>query len=219
MGKVSIRHPSRGDIPELIGLQRRAYPPELPYWSRSSFAQQQETFPQGQIVAELDGRLVGCASSLVVLWNDWCDAHTWKEITAGGSFDNHDPVGLTLYGAEVFVDPALRGQGVGHALYEGRRRLCRAMNLKRIIACGRLPGYHRFADQLSAEDYAKRVIWGDLRDQVLSFQLNEGFHYCGVIGDYLPEDPESCGNASLIVWLNPDYDPTQPTRIPEEDIL
>jgi len=34
----------------------------------------------------------------------------------------------------VCVDPDTRGQGVGHALYEARRTLCRAMNLKRIIA-------------------------------------------------------------------------------------
>lgn len=216
MGKLSIRHTREGDIPELIRLQRHSYPPDMPPWSRTKFRQQIDIFPQGQLVAELDGRLVGCASSLIVLWDDWFDAHTWKDITAAGSFDNHNPDGKTLYGAEVFVDPDLRGKRIGHALYEGRRTLCRVMNLKRIIACGRLPGYHQHAAEMSVEDYAKRVIWGDFRDPVLGFQLREGFHYCGVIEDYLPEDAESCGNASLIVWLNPDYDPSKPTRIPEE---
>jgi predicted amidohydrolase/GNAT superfamily N-acetyltransferase len=145
MGTVSIRHTRASDIAELIALQKRSYPPEMPPWSRTHFRQQLDAFPQGQIVAEFDGRIVGCASSLIVLWDDWCDAHTWKDITAAGSFDNHNPLGKTLYGAEVFVAPDLRGQRIGHALYEGRRRLCRAMNLKRIIACGRLPGYHRHA--------------------------------------------------------------------------
>ena len=51
---------------------------------------------------------------------------------------------------------------------------------------------------------------------MLSFQLREGFSYCGVIPDYLPEDVESHGNASLIVWLNPDYDPSRPTTIIED---
>ncbi len=216
MTNVKIRHTCKDDIAELIALQKRAYPSGMPPWSRTDMRRQLETFPQGQIVAELDGRIVGCASSLVVLWDDWCDIHTWKDITAGGSFDNHNPQGKTLYGAEVFVDPEIRGQGIGHELYEGRRALCRAMNLKRIIAAGRLPGYHRHAAELSAEDYAKRVVWGDLRDAVLGFQMREGFHYCGVISDYLPEDAESCGYASLIVWLNPDYDPSRPTHIPEE---
>lgn len=219
MSKVTIRHTRPEDIPELIRLQKRAYPPEMPPWSRVKFEHQLEIFPLGQIVAEFDGRVVGCASSFIVIWDDWFDTHTWKEITAAGTFQEHDPGGKTLYGAEVFVDPEVRGTGLGHALYDGRRRLCRAMNLKRIIACGRLPGYHLHAAEMSAEDYAKRVVWGDLRDPVLGFQLHEGFHYCGVIEDYLPEDHESCGNASLIVWLNPAYDPGRPTHIPEKEIL
>lgn len=219
MPNVLIRHTHEGDIPALIALQKASYPPEMPPWSRTKFEDQLEVFPQGQIVAIMDDRLVGCASSLIVLWDDWHETHTWREITGSGTFQNHNPDGKTLYGAEVFVDPQVRGAGLGHALYQGRRKLCRAMNLKRIIACGRLPGYYRHAAEMSAEDYAKRVVWGDFRDPVLGFQLYEGFHYCGVIEDYLPEDRESCGNASLIVWLNPSYDTNRPTHIPEEKIL
>ena len=51
---------------------------------------------------------------------------------------------------------------------------------------------------------------------MLSFQLREGFSYCGVMPDYIPEDEESCGNASLLVWLNPDYLPDQPTTIRDD---
>ena len=63
------------------------------------------------------------------------------------------------------------------------------------------------------------MVWGDLRDPVLSFQLREGFSYCGVIEGYLPEDADSHGYASIIVWLNPDYDPSRPTRIHQETDL
>lgn len=219
MSQIKIRHTRPEDIEPLIALQKKSYPPEMASWSKVKFEHQLEVFPQGQIVAELDGRLVGCASSLIVLWDDWCDQHSWKEITGAGTFRNHNPDGKTLYGAEVFVDPDVRGAGLGHALYEGRRTLCRAMNLKRIIACGRLPGYHKHAENMTAEDYAKRVVWGDFRDPVLGFQLREAFHYCGVIEGYLPEDSESCGFASVIVWLNPRYNSDQTTRIPEGGIL
>lgn len=212
-----IRHTRPADIPALIDLQARVYP-TIPPWSRRKLGEQLDVFPQGQIVAEADGVIVGCASALVVLWDDWCDAHSWQDITGAGTFEHHNPDGLTLYGAEVFVDPDLRGAGIGHLLYEGRRTLCRAMNLKRIIACGRLSGYHRHAADMSAELYARKVVWGDLRDPVLSFQLKEGFSYCGVVQDYLPEDTESMGHASVIVWLNPDRDPARPTQFPE-DIL
>lgn len=178
-----------------------------------------DVFPQGQIVAEIDGELVGAASSLVVLWGEWKIEHTWHEITAQGSFDTHNPEGHTLYGAEVFVHPHLRGSGIGHALYQGRRRICRKLNLKRIMACGRLPGYHQYSGQMSALRYAQKVVWGDLHDPVLSFQLHEGFNFCGTISGYIPEDRESLGYAALIVWLNPRYNPKKPTRIPEGGVL
>lgn len=45
---------------------------------------------------------------------------------------------------------------------------------------------------------------GEFRDLVLSFQLREGFQLRGVIPNYL-RDPRSLNWASLIEWLNPDY--------------
>lgn len=216
--KVIVRHTRSADIRPLIELQQRVYP-EIPPWREELLLHQLEIFPQGQIVAELNGELVGAASSLVVLWNEWQVKHTWKEITARGSFDTHNPEGHTLYGAEVFVHPHLRGSGIGHALYRGRRHLCRKLNLKRIIACGRLPGYHLYADQMSAELYAQKVVWGDIHDTVLSFQLHEGFHFCGTVSGYIPEDRESLGYAALIVWLNPHYNEKKPTRLAKGDTL
>lgn len=212
MTKLLVRPTSSSDIDALLQLQAHVYPTIEP-WKRDQLVHQLEIFPEGQLVAVLGSRLVGCASSLVVLWDEWADEHTWKQITSAGTFNTHNPAGFTLYGAEVFVDPRLRGKRLGHALYEGRRKICKQLNLRRIIACGRLPGYHVYASQMSVELYAKKILWGDLTDPVLSFQLREGFRYCGIMDGYLLEDRESCGHASLIAWINPDYDPTQPTAL------
>jgi len=205
MSKVIVRATQPADVNALLQLQERVYPTIAP-WRRDQLARQLEIFPEGQLVAEVDQRIVGCASSLVILWDEWADEHTWHEITAAGTFSTHTPEGFTLYGAEVFVDPARRGQRIGHLLYEGRRQLCRRLNLHRIIACGRLPGYSAVADEMSVELYVRKVLWGDLVDPVLSFQLREGFRFCGIMNDYLPDDTDSCGQASLIAWVNPDYD-------------
>jgi GNAT superfamily N-acetyltransferase len=212
MNKVIVRTTKPGDVDALLKLQERVYPTIAP-WRRDQLARQLEVFPEGQLVAELDQQIVGCASSLVILWDEWADEHTWREITAAGTFSTHTPEGFTLYGAEVFVDPGLRGQRIGHNLYEGRRQLCRRLNLHRIIACGRLPGYGARAHEMSVELYTKKVLWGDLVDPVLSFQLREGFRFCGIMSDYLPDDIESCGQASLIAWVNKDYDPTRRTAL------
>jgi GNAT superfamily N-acetyltransferase len=210
--KVIIRNTTGADVIPLIELQKRVYP-TIPHWREDLLLHQLKVFPQGQFVAEIDGELVGASSSFVVLWDEWQTEHTWKEITARGSFDTHNPEGRTLYAAEVFVHPHKRGTGIGHALYRERRTLCRRLNLKRIMACGRLPGYHRYVDQMSAELYAQKVVWGDIHDKVLSFQLHEGFHYCGIVSDYIPEDMESRGYAALIVWLNPRYNEKKPSLV------
>lgn len=208
MSRLLIRTTELSDIDALLKLQTAVYPTISP-WKRDQLVHQLEVFPEGQLAAVLNGRIVGCASSLVILWDEWADEHTWNQITSAGTFDTHNTAGLTLYGAEVFVDPRLRGMRVGHRLYGGRRQLCRQLNLRRIIACGRLPGYQALSQQMSIELYAKKVLWGDLVDPVLSFQLREGFRYCGIMYDYLPEDHDSRGHAALIAWLNLDYDPAQ----------
>ena len=212
MPTLNVRNTRPEDIDALVRLQTLVYP-SIDAWDRDRVAHQIEVFPEGQFVAFYGNRLVGCASSLVILWDEWAEEHTWDQITASGTFDTHTVEGLTLYGAEVFVSPKLRGKRVGHALYEARRRACKALNLRRIIACGRLPGYHTVADQMAVDFYARKVLWGDITDPVLSFQLREGFRYCGIMHNYLPDDKESQGHASLIAWINPDYDASKPTQL------
>lgn len=188
----------------------------MPAYRRDNLESQLDVFPQGQFVVEMAGRFIGAASSLVVLWDDYGLHHNWSELTGNGTFASHNSAGRTLYGAEVCVAPDIRKRGIGHLLYQARRRLCREMNLKRIIAAGRLPGYHRHANEMSAELYAQKVVWGDIYDPVLRFQVGEGFQYCGVIEGYLPTDADSLGNAALIVWLNPRYNPNKPTLAPPD---
>ena len=212
MSDLTVRHTTHDDVQALIALQKRIYP-DIEPWPAEQVHHQLEVFPHGQVVATVGEQLVGCASSIIVNWDRWSALHTWDSVTAEGSFNTHDPTGKTLYGAEVFVDPSIRGRRIGHWLYDARRKICRSLNLKRIIACGRLPGYHKYALEMSAETYAKRVVWGDIIDPVLNFQLREGFDFCGVIEGYIPEDRESGSFSSLIVWLNPRFRSTQPTRI------
>lgn len=209
---LRVRPTQPADFAAIRELQRAAYPAIAP-WTDAQLAAQVAAFPEGQMVAEMDGRVIGASSSLVVMWDDYAVDHTWKVITGDGTFATHEPAGRTLYGAEVVVDARRRGNGVGRALYQARRQLCQRLNLRRIIAAGRLPGYRDVKEVMSPELYAMRVVWGDIPDPVLRFQLSQGFHYCGVIHNYLPEDAPSCGHAALIVWLNPRYAPPRPAAL------
>lgn len=93
---------------------------------------------------------------------------------------------------------------MGAALYEARRRVCRSLNLRRILAGGRLANFVDYADTLSVESYVEKVRSGELQDPVLRFQLREGFSVRGILRNYIT-DPQSLNHASLIEWLNPDY--------------
>lgn len=210
--RLDIRQTTTADFAAIRELQRVTYP-AIPPWSDEQLASQVAAFPEGQMVAVQEGRVVGASASLVVLWDDYAIDHTWKGITGDGRFSTHDPGGRTLYGAEVVVSAERRGRGIGRALYRARRQLCQKLNLRRIIAAGRLPGYRALKDSMSPELYAMRVVWGDIPDPVLRFQMSEGFHYCGVIHNYLPEDAPSCGHAALIVWLNPRYQAPRPAAL------
>ena len=168
-------------------------------------------FPRGQVVAEIDGVVVGAIATLILpRATDPLIAHTWYEATADGFFTTHDPEGDALYLADVYVDPAAWGRGVGMALYGGLRSLCRELRLARVVAGGRLWGYHAVAHERTPEAYIEDVVLGIRIDRVLSSQLKAGFVVRGVLPSYLP-DPKSCDFASLLEWINPDRARISPT--------
>jgi predicted amidohydrolase/ribosomal protein S18 acetylase RimI-like enzyme len=206
--RISVREATRADVPALLALNRLAYPvmaDEDVVWGERHLVSHQRVFPQGQLVAEIDGEIVGAVASLIVdMGPDPLRHHTWAGATDGGYFTNHDPQADTLYGADVYVHPEARCQGVGAALYAARRALCQRLNKRRILAGGRLWNYLDQGAGLTPEEYAARVAAGELRDLVLSFQLREGFVLRGVMPHYI-QDPRSRNYASLIEWLNPDY--------------
>lgn len=200
---VQVRQMQPSDFDGIIAISRAIYP-DSPSWSVDQLISHLDVFPEGQLVAELDGRLVGMAASLIVLWDDYAMDTSWREFTDNGWFRNHDPSrGRTLYGAEVMVQPDVQGQGIGKKLYERRRELCQRLGLLRIRAGARLAGYHRYADSLSPEEYTRRVVSGELSDPTLSFQLSRAFVVIGVARQYLRHDRESQGHAAVIEWLNP----------------
>lgn len=213
-GLIRVRETRLEDYAALRALQRVAAP-YLPTWTLKQLESQRHAFAEGQMVAVCEGQVVGVASSLVLHWDDYSAQPTWRSITAEGSFTTHDPDGGTLYGADLVVDWTRRGFGVSRALFQARRKLCRRLNLKRIIATARLPGYRAVREALSPEQYAMRVVWGDIADPAMRFLMAQGFQHCGILHDYLPDDADSCGHAALFAWLNPLYAPPGPTATAE----
>jgi predicted amidohydrolase/ribosomal protein S18 acetylase RimI-like enzyme len=207
-GPVLVRQPTVDDIPAILALHRRCFPrpgDASGSWSEKHLRSHLHVFPEGQLLAERDGSILGVASALIVsLGRNPLRKHTYDGITDAGFFYNHDPQGDTLYGADVYVDPDARRLGVGAALYDARRELCRRLNLRRLLAGARLWHYDEHATRLTPEEYVRQVQDGKIADPVLGFHLQQGFAVRGIMPNYL-HDHRSRDHAAMIEWINPDY--------------
>ena len=87
-------------------------------------------FPEGQLIAELDGEIIGSCSSLIINFDEYDDRHTWDDVTDDGYITNHNPDGYNIYGIEVMVHPGYRRMKVGQRLYEGAKRARTRTQLK-----------------------------------------------------------------------------------------
>ena len=203
---IALRNTTPEDFAGITEMARLIYPDIAP-WKDEHLARHLELFPQGQFVAieKSSGAVVGMCSGLIIDWDHYEPDMDWSRFTAGGSYENHNPVsGATLFAADVMVRPGHQGRGIGKRLYQrGRFGLARQIGLRRILAGSRLRGYHRYSSQFTAEEYVIEVIHGRLNDPTLSFQLAQGFHVLAVVGGYFSGDPESQGWAAVIEWLNP----------------
>ncbi len=202
---VTIRNTLQHDIPKIVNLQQESFPYLARYgniWRPEELESHLLVFPEGQFVAiEPDGTVVGSASTLILSLNPEYAEHTWKDVTANGLFTNHNPKGDSLYGADISTHPKYRHEGIGKMLYDARKQLVKELHLRRMIGGGRLFNYCEYASTMSALEYAQKVIRGELRDPVLSFELDNEFKFVKILPNYF-DDVRSLNYASFIEWIN-----------------
>ncbi|RYY56905.1 MAG: GNAT family N-acetyltransferase, partial [Chitinophagaceae bacterium] len=208
INELSTGQLSVDDYQELLEAMKASYPGwSGSYWSLVSISKLISTFPAGQIVIKANGKVIGCALSLIVDYDRFEDNHTYKQITGNYTFSTHDPNGDVLYGIEVFIHPDYRGLRMGRRLYDARKELCEELNLKSIVFGGRIPYYFKHSEKLSPKEYIHKVKTKEIYDPVLSFQLANDFHVMKVMRGYMPEDLESKEFATLLEWDNIYYSP------------
>jgi predicted amidohydrolase/ribosomal protein S18 acetylase RimI-like enzyme len=203
---LEVRPLNEADYDSVVSLQLKSFP-GMPAWSREQFLSQLRIFPEGQICVEYQGSIVASSSSLILDFSLYSKWHSWREIADSGFIRNHNPLGNTLYGIEIMVDPEYRGLKLARRLYDTRKQIARRYNLMRIILGGRIPGYSAHANHMTAREYVEKVINKILIDPVLTTQLSNGFVIKRLIPNYLTTDTESGGYATFLEWTNLDYIP------------
>lgn len=184
------------------------------YWKEHHVASLIDKFPEGQIVIKINGKIAGCALSIIVDYTKFEYKHTYREITGNYTFKTHTDQGDVLYGIDVFITPDFRGNRLGRRLYEYRKELCEKLNLKSIVFGGRIPNFHKYADQMSPKQYIEKVKNREIHDPVLNFQLSNDFHPIRVLKGYLEGDQASMEYAVLLEWDNIYYEkPSDSIRV------
>ncbi|WP_027408338.1 GNAT family N-acetyltransferase [Anoxybacteroides tepidamans] len=203
--KAIIRNYTSEDFEDLIRIQQESFPPPFPselWWNEQQLTNHISLFPDGALCVEIDGRIVGSMTGLLVHFDPTHPAHTWEEITDSGYIRNHDPNGNTLYVVDICVSPAYRKLGLGKWLMQSMYETVVRLNLDRLLGGGRMPGYHRYAKELSAVEYLQKILTGELKDPVITFLLHCGRTPLQIVENYL-EDEESLNYAVLMEWKNP----------------
>ncbi|PLR97482.1 GNAT family N-acetyltransferase [Bacillus sp. T33-2] len=203
--KVVIRTYTEKDFEALIKIQQESFPPPFPeelWWNKEQLSNHVSLFPEGALCVEIDGRLCGSMTGLIVDFQDGGLEHTWSEITSDGYITNHNPNGNTLYIVDICISPGYRKLGLGQWLMQSMYETVVQLKLDRLLGGGRMPGYHRHAEDLSIDQYVEKVLDGELRDPVITFLLRCGRTPVRPVKNYL-EDEESLNYALLMEWKNP----------------
>ncbi len=204
---LSISNLDMRDYRQIESLMELVYADLGGAWPEQTIAQLVRDFPDGQIGIKDEDRLVGVALSLRVDYLKFSNPHTYDDLIVQGNTVRVQPDGDALYGLDVFIHPDYRGYRLGRRLYDARKELCRSLNLKAVLAGGRIPNYFKYQDELTPEAYIQKVDRKEIYDPILTFQLANDFQVKRLLRRYLPEDEKSAGFATLLEWSNILYEP------------
>lgn len=206
---LQLRNLQEADYPQLKSLMDQVYSDLGGAWEEHTIRKLIREFAEGQLCLEDNGVIVGVALTVCVTYDRFSNPHQYDDLLGQRDVILNEADGDALYGLDVLIHPDYRGYRLGRRLYDARKELCIQLNLKAILAGGRIVNYHRYADEITASQYLERVRRREIYDPILTFQLANDFTVRRLLYKYLPEDKKSHGYATLLEWSNFLYEPAE----------
>jgi hypothetical protein len=177
------------------------------------FADRIKSFPEaGIVVAELNGVIEGYIS-IQLADDETLLRPTWNEATDYGHFcKTHKPDGEWIHGAGLAITAKGSRANLAGKLVQYLVEYMIENNKKGGRFITRLPGYYKYANQYSAEEYVLLKRGNKPLDPEIRVLSNYGFSVVTpplIFPDYVDNggDPNSMGKSVLIERLNPFWQP------------
>jgi GNAT superfamily N-acetyltransferase len=217
--RVIIRKAVSAEAATMAAVDARSWPAALAANTEQHFARLL-AYPEGQLVAEITGRIVAAASAQRITQTFLlANCESYHRITDGGRFtQSHNRNGEIYQLVGVGVLPEFRGRksGVwlGRELVDRQVAFARRLRgVQRIVGFTRPAGYHRHKEMAIDEYLSQRRSNGKLLDPVVAFHVDAGAQIVSVHANFRPEDTEACGYGVLIEY------PTAASAEPESASL
>lgn len=205
---LQLRNLRPDDYPQLKELMDVVYPDIGGAWGEHTIKKLIKEFDEGQLCLEDNGKIVGVALTVRVTYARFSNPHTYDDLMDKRENILNERKGDALYGLDVLIHPEYRGYRLGRRLYDARKELCRQLNLRAILAGGRIVNFHKYDEEITPGQYIDKVQRREIYDPILTFQLANDFNVKRLLGKYLPEDERSKGFATLLEWNNFLYEPS-----------
>ncbi|MHB8781166.1 MAG: hypothetical protein ACYC55_07255 [Candidatus Geothermincolia bacterium] len=205
--KAKLRRATLDDIDEMVAVEWSCWDNTTPRATAEHFRARIESFPEGQFVAILDGKIVGLTNVMMVADYDIMNPiPTWSAVTDDGYIRGmHSDQGNVIYGVNMSALPDAP-EGVGTQMILKVGTIVISKGLRCCILGGRMPDYHKHQDKYTPEEYltAKNGDGRYLDRQIHFYKHLKGMRVEGVLPNYM-KDPDSCDNGVLLAWYNPFY--------------
>jgi GNAT superfamily N-acetyltransferase len=200
-----VRNATVEDAVQMEYVQKQCYPTlhESELMNRNHFINHIKIFPEGQIVVEKDGIIVGSASTMRSFFP--VADKTYLETTDNLWITSaHVPDGDWMYGIDMGVLPEYRGLGLSREMYLVRQEVCKSLGLKGQIIAGMTIGYGRVKDKMTIEEYCYALEIKKFTDPTVTPQKKAGFRWIKPLYNHI-NDPEA-GYASILMYFPVDVD-------------